>query len=703
MARVLGKSLFGIAVALSAAGTAAAQADVIFAEGVKAYRLGRYDEANSKFEQVLAEDLSHQQALNLFIDTERAVWDTFLNDEDERFNKMAKALLNRATVARKERSRDDDRIAELVAEATSGDADFSARQQAAFSLAADHGEFAVPALVQALSNADDEKGQIYAILALQKIGRPATLPLLEALDGDEQTRGNVVAVLSHLKDERSRASLTVLASRDPSDAVREQATKALQYMGAAVEADPAALFVNDARDYLVNSGRGADLSDVVWSYEDGALVSRDVPASLYSFELAKKAALRALRLDPTSSDAKTAMARAYLGQGAAITESLAANPDDEALAPMADRVPQLEMMAAASGLPIMRRAVADSIDDGMIPTAVAGIEMLGSLEDRADLMQSPLIDALDNNNSRISYAAALAVTEASAGGPVPAADRVVANLSEAVTERKIRLVKVIDPDPITQRAVEEAAFTKGIQKSVSDSAASAINDLSRFPNVDVVVLNSELADDVPDTVIGMIRKNDRLANCKILVLSNDPDGAGDRFGDRIDGTIQAPASGDNLRQAVEAALADEPDAVVARADRVAVSASEALQSLAANQVDVTGALANLSAQLDADRSDEVTIPAAAALGAGGSADQLGALLQVLQNDGASVDLKVACANAAGAILGRSGEASAEVFEQLLGVATSEADIALRQAASRALGKASLSPEMHLQLLEALQI
>lgn len=702
MARVLGKSILGILAAVSAAGAASAQSE-LFDEGVKAYRLGRFEEAREKIGAYIATDPTNEEAFELFKRVDHRVWQVIL-EEDEQLSRMAKHLLELATLGRAERSRDEDRIAELAAAATTGD-DYGVRRDAVRELSASHGEFAVPALVESLSNSDDNDAQVYAIWALQQIGRAATLPLIEVLDADELTRRNAVAVLAHTRDERARASLTVLANRDPSDAVREAATAALRAMGASMEANAAHLFVADAQRYLVPSGvRDSEISEVVWKWQDGALVSEDVPAAVYGFELAKKAAHRALPLDPNSADAKAVLARAYLSQAAAIQETLAANPDDEGVAALAERVPALGMMAAATGLPVLRRAVADSIDDGMVATAVAGISMLGDLEDPADLEQSPLVDALDSGDSRIAYAAALAITKASAGGSVPAASRVVANLSQAVTERQIRRVKIIDRNPITHRAALEGTFAAGTQTTVSASPAAAMNDLYSFPNVDVVVLADDLGDTLPDTVIRAIRKNDRLADTKILVLTGDPDTASEHFGDRIDGTIQGPASGDALRQAIDAALADaEPDPLRARADAVAVSASEALFSLASSQIDVTAALANLTAQLGAGRSDQLTIPAARAIGAGGALGQVEALLQVLQDDTASLDLKVECANAIGGILSRSGEVGAEVLEPMMAVVASEADIELRRAVVGALGKGNLGADAQLRLIDALQV
>ncbi len=700
MARVLGKTLFGLVVGLLTSGITTAQNET-FDEGVKAFRLGRYEEAKQKFEEVLAEDPTNVQAFEIWQKTDQAVWEALILDTGE-VGKIAKHLLTLARRGRVERSRDQDSINELVELATTGD--FAQRRKAQLDLIAKHGEFAVPALVEKLGDADNDKGQIYAILALYELSRDATLPLVEALRSDNVlVRRNGAAALAQIKDERAAAALAVLASRDPQEGVRETALAALRGLGVDPGSDPVRLYVNDSRRYL--SGRGVhagDESAVVWSWQDGALVAADVPSVIYDLELSKKSAHAALRLDPTNANAEALVARAYLAQAATITDSIAANPDDAGLEAVAGQVPALRMLASATGVETVRRAVEDAMQAGSVPAAVAGIEMLGEIESRDNLASSPLVRAVSNPDSRIGYAAALALTKAAGDGPVPAEQMVVTRLAQAVNERTLLFVKVIDSNPATKVAVEEADVKQGTVMTVEASATNAIGELYQFPNVDVVVINETLADARPEAVIGLIRKDPRMSKTKILVMAANTDAATEQFGDRVDGVIQGPVSADALQAAVQEALADvEPDANRARGDRVAVAASNALSSLAARRVNVTSALENLAGQLG--RTDNVAIPAATALGEGGGAAEVAPLLAALQNDEASLDLKVASANAVGQILGRVGTIDEGMFDQMLAIATSDADATLRAAVVRALGKAKLSPEAKLKLIEALQV
>jgi hypothetical protein len=227
-----------------------------------------------------------------------------------------------------------------------------------------------------------------------------------------------------------------------------------------------------------------------------------------------------------------------------------------------------------------------------------------------------------------------------------------------------------------------------------------MDSLYRFPNVDVVVINETLPDERPEAVIGLIKKDPRLQHVKVLVLAKDVEKAAERFGSTIDGTIQAPLSTDNLQKAVDEAL-PEVDETRKRADAVAVAASQALRRLGASAVDLQGALANLASQLN--RDDSVAIPAAGALGAGGGPAHAGALLAVLDSDAASLDLKVAVAQALGSIYGRAQQAPDEAsFQKLLGNLKAGTDAKLARAIVEALGRAKLAPGDKLKLVDAIK-
>ncbi len=440
-------------------------------------------------------------------------------------------------------------------------------------------------------------------------------------------------------------------------------------------------------------------ADVIWILEDGQLRYVEVPAEVYGLELGKKNAHEALHLDPVSEEARKLLAQTYLAQAAVVSESLAANPDNPALQPLAEKLDSLRMVALATGPATLRSALEDALATNLTPVAVGAIEALAISEDDSSSAGMTLEQALQSSDSRISYAAALAL--AAAGSDLTPAQRreVVAELGQAVTEESMKIIKVIDSTPATEQVVAQASG-RGSSYQVVNSAVRAIGELYSFPNVDVVVVN-EILDRLPEDVISLIRRDSRMEHIKILVVDSDVDAAADRFGDTIDGVVQGPLNVQSLRSEVDSALEGvEMNLLRKRADEVAIAASNALKLLAGNDVEIDAALDSLAEQFD--RADDVAVPAAEAIGDGGGLNQLSALIAAIQSEETSLELKVGSANAVGKILGRADVTPAETFEALLAVLQSDANDELRMAVAVALGKASLVPGNSLRVVELLR-
>ncbi|MCC6670949.1 MAG: HEAT repeat domain-containing protein [Planctomycetes bacterium] len=700
MTSVLARSLLGLVAALVASGVSLAQDDPeqLFREGVQLLRLNKKEEALQKFDAVLKANPTHEKALQIWKETDQAIWQMLLVQNDE-VAKIAKHLMGLARLERKARSRDEGRVAEVVGKVLSKD--YDERRTATLVLQSEIGEFAVPALVQKLGDADDDRGQVLAMLGLQNLGRQATLALCAALGHESAlVRRNVAAALALIGDDRAAPALARVAKGDTDENVRVAARKSLANLGVAAEANPTDLYVKAARKYLLGGGlEDDDVSDVVWSLDGGKLVFSPVPASVYSLELAKMAAHDALATDPANGDAKALVARAYLAQTTALAES--ARSEDEVTKAWVARIPSLSLVVSASGPATVRKAVTDAIADGQVPVAVSGIRTLAQIEDRNTIQDSPLAGLLDSADTRIAYAAALALADATGGAGLKHSDKVVRNLGGAVTEESMRVVRVIDGNPEARKVAEASSKVRGQVVEASLSGTKAIGDLSTFPGVDVVVVNENLPDVLAEDVIALIRKDPRMSAVKVLVVAADEEKAKERFGDKIHGVVKGPLSSDNLGAAVTEALKDVPlDANRARANETAVAASESLLRLASAGTDVSGALGRLAEQLN--RADAVAIPAAKALGIAGAAGQLGALAEAVLSESASVDLRVAAAGSVGNILGRMPEAPAGVVENMVKLLGGNADARIKAAVVGALGKAKLPAGEQLKLLEMLR-
>lgn len=679
MVRSFTQSLLAAAVAVVVGGSAFAQD---LKEAVTMIRLGKTEEAKTALRSILAADPSNADALRMYQSVSQDEYFMMLTGTDEEIRKIAASILDRAKAERKERSRDEATITALVATATSKDSDHGARQGAINQLIASHGEFAVPALLEKLGNADDAEGQIQAIYTLSQLRSVAVLPLIEALKSSKElVVQNVAAALHHIGDDRAIPAMTRLAS-DSRVGVSMIAKTFLAKKNA--KGGDVELLLGQARSYLKGDVPAGGFSDVVWTLVDDKLVPTDVNPLLYPIELAKSCAADAVAIAPQNGDAVSLLAQANLAEANVIQTAIAQG--DESLKALEPVAAELRIAALATGVGSLRQALDAGVSQGMAPVAMGAIQALGQSESADTVGQSALIRALESSDRRIKYAAAEALVRATGGVAVPNQDRVVAVLAEAVAEEAVRTIHVIDPTQETKAAVMAASGPRGNVVEASASALTGMRQLLNNPNVDVVVINEILPDRLPEDVIGNIKKDSRMANMKVVVIAKDVEAAKTRFGDTVQGVVQAPLTGEALITEVNRVLDGSMNPGSARAEAYAKAASEALLAVAGSKSKIDGALDSLSKQL-MNRADAVAVPAARSLGLAGNAAQLDALVTALQ--GGSADVKKAAAESIGNILGRTEASPANVTEALVAALTSDGDVELRTAVAIALGKAKL--------------
>jgi HEAT repeat protein len=690
MARSFIHSLLAAAVAAVVGGAVMAQEPL--KEAVQLLRFGKQDEAKAKLREILTADPSNADALAMYQSVEQDEYLMLLSEKDDEIRKIAMAILERAKVERRERSRDDAAIRELVGQALSPDSDFAARRTALNALVGKHGEFSVPVLLEKLGDADDSPRQILAIYALSELHGAAVLPLIEALKSSKElVVQNAAAALAQIGDDRAIPAMARLAD-DPRAGIAAIAQRFLAKKGA--KGSAADLLVRQARTYLKGIVPAGGYSDVVWHLVEEKLVPTDVAPVLYPAELAKSCAADAVAVAPQSVEAATALAAANLAQA-----NLIAKSGDESLKALEPVVADLHIAALATGLPALRAALDLGVQDGMAPVALGSIDALASVESADTVGQSSLVKALESTDKRVQYAAAAALVQATGGVNLPAQDKVVAVLAEAVAEEQVRTIHVIDPSQDTRVAVVAASSVRGNAVARDASAVSGLGALLKSPQVDVVVLNEVLPDAMPEVVIGNLKKDSRFANTKVVVIARDVEAAKTRFGSAIDGAVQAPLSGEALVAEVNRVLDGVASPSGQRAEAFAKAASESLLTLSAKKARIDGAIDSLAKQLS--RGDAVAVPAARALGHSGSAAQFEALVAALK--GGSAEVKKAAAEALGGILARGAACTPEVFEALLGALAADAEVSLRTAAAVALGKAKLEPakaaELHHKLMK----
>jgi len=688
MARSFHQSLLAAAVALVVGGSALAQGSPL-QEAVTMLRLNKKDEAVAKLQEIIAGDPSNEAAHDMYQSVSQDEWYMLMTESGD-VSKIARSILDRAKATQRERSRDEDAINDLVATATEASNDYGTRQAAVNTLVSAHGEFAVPALVAMLGDADNSDGQIHAVSVLSQLHSVAVLPLIESLkSSNDLAVQNACAALHLIGDARALPILTHLANDDRVN-ISTIAKKFVAKNGA--RGDALSQLLAQSHSYLRGNVPVGGFSKVVWTLVDDKLVSTDVPALLYPTELAKSAAADAARIAPESIDARSAVAAANLAQSNLIGSSIAAG--DDTVEGMEDVAAELRIAALAAGTDAMRGALDAAVMEGIAPVAIEAISAMAEMGVLAD--KDALVGALKSTDKRISYAAAEAIVRSSTGNDVPLLSSVVGVLAQAVTEEMVNTIHMIVPDAASRAVAGVADAERSKVYTTSEDAISGQLTLMGNPSIDVVVVNEILPDALPEDVIGNIRKDSRMDNTKIIVVTKDEQAATERFGDEV-AYITAPLTAENLQAAVASALegADNPGG--ARAEGYASKASAALLNLAGRKANIAGALANLALQLN--RGDSVSVPAAMAIGIAGGEAQLTALVSALETG--SADLKQSSALAIGSVLSRMSNCPDSVFAALSTAIDGSTDSGLRTAIAAALGKAKIDAQKKLEMMKKL--
>ncbi|MBK8974850.1 MAG: HEAT repeat domain-containing protein [Planctomycetes bacterium] len=690
MAKPFAKILIGLAAACVVHGAAFAQdAKATFDEAVRLIRINKEEEGVAKLQELLDSSPTAEDAFEIWKSTDPAVFQMLVLDE--RTQKIARHLLGLARSQRIELSRDERLIAELVDKAMSPD--FATRNAAQQELAANHGEFAVPSLIRFLGDEDEDARADRAMVALLEIGRGAVMPLIQTLNSDnELLRRNAAAALANIADRRAAGPLARLAQNDASDAVRFAAQSGLDAMGLRGSVDPADLLLRDATAYVDEGAvRDGDWSSVVWTWTTNGLVASDVPPQIYHLELAKQSAEAALALDPDNGAASTLLARAYMGEVAAIQDG-----GDPALEALTGRVAELRLPAMALGSDALNGAVEAAVSAGQVDVAEAALETLADVE--VDLENSSARALLDSPNARLRYKAALLLADKVQPG-TELAGKIVEVLSQAVEEESIRAILVVDGNPMTQRVAREASVRPGFEIREASSGRAGVSSFYDFPNFDVVVVSEDLPDALPEDVIALVRQ--RNPNCKIVLLAKSDEGE-ERLGSKVDAVLrpEGALTGDALMESIDGVV-EELSELRARADRIAKAAGATLHTLGVKGVDTAKAADRLVEQLA--RPDDVAAPAAIALGDAGSTQKhADALIAVIGDEARSVEMRTAAAQGLGGVLARLSGIESTDFEKLLAVAVDGTqDAELRQAVATSLGKAKLAPGSRARLAKAL--
>lgn len=642
-ARSLLAALFLVLVPASAA---AQDVQSLFDEGMSAYRSGNYEEARSKFRQVVAANPGHADAVALLGESEDALLELLVAGGE--FETFAKEILAAASQGTREMMRDPDAAAR-AAEAVFSE-DLNTRNEAIFALGMQYGPFAAPPLVAALADSNESR-RLGAIYALSRMGSRVVLPLLAAAhSSNEQVRMGVLHVLNALNDPRTESHVADMAEHDESGTVRALAASIRS------NAAPVAQQHHEQAQAWAMGGGARGLSavenyGVMWTIDGSRLEAYDVPSSVVAFELAKHALLRAHDLG--DGKAAVGLAAVYAAEVAALGGVGAAGEDVAAHA-AAQHNALLTIPHDA-----INEALHWAMDSGHARVAEA---LIAALDGPGGRDWSGLRAALASSQPGPKVAAAVALAHQDIFD-----DSVIGALSMAVGFEAIRVVHVVDDQAQRAAALASALHAAGVTAVVARGGAEGIANMRMALMVDAFVVADPLPDSYARRFVDAVRADPRFGDTPIFVLGNE------------DTAIDGVEVVDAIDAATVVGAFAELDAERAGYEATAAAAARALYHAARNG---RGGAAVTALEGAAGRADAVAVPSLWALGWTASASSAAVFEAVVRDAARSSEVRVAAAGAAAAYARHGGGAlDAQVFQ----AAMLEGDAALSEACARVLG------------------
>ncbi|TAJ07627.1 MAG: response regulator, partial [Planctomycetota bacterium] len=570
-----------------------------FNRGVALLKQGKDAEALAAFQAVLAADPSHEAAYELWKATDHQIWLELLAKQGQ-FELAARRLMTLAEAGRAQRRDDAAAIGALLKDV--GNEDVAVRRPALAKLAAEHGEYAVPHMLGALSaDSNDDRAVLY-INALAQMGEDVVQPLIAALESDNASlRRNVALALGYAGDRRAAPLLSWLAANDAAGGVQGAAREGLARMGGAV--DPVAGLVALGDAYHDGSAlKPYATTGSVWNWRGGKLVHAQVPVALHGDELAKQCYYKALAISGGDVRALAGLARALSAQHARLDALAARGEDVSAFKPQVDMaLGALQALGPAA----LDSALGASLAQGDEAAAVQLIRALG----RAGAGAAPSLQtALQSQNGGLRSHAALAIAHSTLSSRSALVEGTVPALGEAASRQVMRIAVLVDGNEARAAALGGLLAKRGVHVASFNSGAMALAGARRMPGVDVVLLANELPDMTSAQVLDELRESHQ---APVLLLSAD-ENAGAAFGDRIAGVV----SKDDDLSKLDAAFAGSMNRDREEAQQLALASCQALAELAARGQVLGPAAADLVDALNG-RTDDVTVAALAALGNGG--------------------------------------------------------------------------------------
>jgi len=675
-----------------AAAPGLAQSDLL-EEAESLYSRDQAEAGLAKMKELLASQPSQEEAFELVGQVSYSFWldMLLLGGEHEQ---VATRFLELSQIEERERRYDREAIRSLVADLSSDD--LSRVNAARLALTAEHGPYAVPYILQILSQTSNTDYRVNLLFTLTEMGPQAVLPLIEALHSDDvELRSQAIIALGNIGDSRAVGPLLRHAELHDLDATeRSLLDEALGRIGATTSSARDALLAT-ARGYLANDPRVVrDLTvhRPVFRFEGGEVVYDDVPLFLFHLIEAEKFCYDALDVAPEDEEVMATLARSMLEQQAALETAEEAGADVSAAR---GRVTRAMHLATAGGSEVMREALRSAMREASPEVVVEAIDSMAETLSPADIRSGdhPVLDGLDSDDKRVRYRSAIAIAGVSPNDLGPRAAEVVDTLIQAVGEESVRTVLVIDDRDDERNRVLSAARDLGLFAIGADTGVAGIARARSLPGADLFVVRAGLSDLTTDRMLRELASDFRTREVPVVLHASQANRVEvtNHYGTGVAG-VMVEVDPDLLNEA----LGEDTNENRKAALRAASDAANALLLVAhAESADLSGAVPALTGTLD--KPDSVRLPAARALGYIGDPSAIPGLVRVFANTGNAADVRAAAAVAIGQISAATGSLPGDAFQALMhGIG--EDDGAVAQAAARALGLSALTSEQRRELL-----
>ncbi|HMN39583.1 MAG TPA: hypothetical protein PKE29_01980 [Phycisphaerales bacterium] len=388
------------------------------------------------------------------------------------------------------------------------------------------GEYAVPKLFATYFSGADVATNAEIRRILVELGRHSIMPLVTALPKLNPTQQEQVClILGDLPQTQSLPFLYDLASTTQSDSVRNAAQSAIHAISGAVNTQmPLAERYSDLADAYLKGSPSLmtfpnDAHQLVWEYQPGTgLTFQGVDTRVFPQTMAMQMSERALMKDPASSRA--------------VSTWIAANLSRELRSPEGYENPvygkdrhDAMYYAVAAGPGVGQNVLGKALDAGDTPLVrralaalekTAGRDLWKAYQDPT--VRKPLLEALKYPNRRVQYEAALAIGTAQPKDPFEGAPTVVRTLGSSIRQASAKYALVVAPTTELQQTASELlrknGFTVLPPATSIDEVRQAIAD---SPGVDVILANRLPSQQTGD-LIAQSQSDARLRATPILAV-----------------------------------------------------------------------------------------------------------------------------------------------------------------------------------------